>query len=89
MLTKWKLSNFECFRDETEPKLGRLTLLAGPGNGGKSSIHLPEVVADPAPVDLYYPAGLSCCRLLHAVVLLSDHWLSCNSQLNQNEAAAF
>lgn len=38
MLTRWKLSNFRCFREATELELGRLTLLAGPSNAGKSTI---------------------------------------------------
>ncbi|RJQ42540.1 MAG: hypothetical protein C4534_10010 [Gaiellales bacterium] len=38
MLTKWRLSNFKCFKREHELELGRLTLIAGANNAGKSML---------------------------------------------------
>ena len=38
MITKWTVSNFKSFRDETELEFGPLTIFAGPNSSGKSTI---------------------------------------------------
>lgn len=37
MLTKWGLSNFKSFSDETEVRLSPLTVITGTNSSGKSS----------------------------------------------------
>jgi predicted ATPase len=38
MITKWKLANFKCIKQETELNLAPLTILAGPNSSGKSTL---------------------------------------------------
>ncbi|OQW90392.1 MAG: hypothetical protein BWK78_07135 [Thiotrichaceae bacterium IS1] len=38
MITKWKLANFKCIKQETELNFAPLTILAGPNSSGKSTL---------------------------------------------------